>query len=128
MKKIREVIEKFYKLDISTKTRKLKYVYARAIYFELCYKYTIHTYAEIANTLNMNHGSVLHSTKTFPYMLKHSKQLNAEYYMIRQLLNFSLKKPRINARDLVRKYNSLLLKFDVLETAYNELKEKYKKW
>ena len=128
MKRIREVVEKFYKLDISAKTRKLEYVYARAIYFKLCYNHTKHTYSQIADTLNRNHASVLHSIKTFPYMLKHSKQLNAEYYMIRQLLNFSLKKPRINVRDLVRKYNSLLLKFDVLETTYNELKEKYKKW
>ena len=124
MKKIRNVIEKFYKLDISTKTRKLKYVYARAIYFELCYNYTKHTYSQIADTLSMNHASVLHSIKTFPYMLKHDKQLNSEYYLIRQLLDFSLKKPRINAKVLVKKYNSLLLKFDVLETMYNKLKNK----
>ena len=124
MKKIRNVIEKFYKLDISTKTRKLEYVYARAIYFELCYNYTKHTYSQIADTLSMNHASVLHSIKTFPYMLKHDKQLNSEYYLIRQLLDFSLKKPRINAKVLVKKYNSLLLKFDVLETMYNKLKNK----
>ena len=127
MKNIRHVIEKFYKLDISTKTRKLKYVYARAIYFELCYNYTKHTYSQIAKTLDMNHSTVLHSIKSFPYMLRHDKQLNSEYYLIRQLLDFSLKKPRINAKVLVKKYNSLLLKFDVLETMYNELKEKYKK-
>tara|TARA_R110002050_G_scaffold19522_1_gene56115 strand:- start:9 stop:395 length:387 start_codon:yes stop_codon:yes gene_type:complete len=128
MKKIREVIEKFYKIDISTKTRKLKYVYARAIYFELCYNYTKHTYSQIAKTLNMNHGTVLHSIKSFPYMLRHDKQLNSEYYLIRQLLNFSIKKPRINANVLVKKYNSLLLKFDILQTMYNKLKSKTKNW
>ena len=117
MKKIREVIEKFYKLDISTKTRKLKYVYARAIYFELCYKYTIHTYAEIANTLNMNHGSVLHSVREFPYMLKHNKQLNSEFYMIRQLSNINEKKRRVN-----------VIEFDVLETIYKKLKSKTQDW
>ena len=124
MEKIRKVVEKFYKLDISTKTRKLKYVYARAIYFELCYNHTKYTYSQIANTLEMNHGTVLHSIKSFPYMLRHDKQLNSEYYMIRQLLNVSKKPLKIDARELVKKYNSLLLKFDVLQTMYNKLKPK----
>ena len=61
-------------------------------------------------------------------MLRHDKQLNSEYYLIRQLLNFSIKKPRINANVLVKKYNSLLLKFDILQTMYNKLKSKTKNW
>tara|TARA_R100001463_G_scaffold83631_2_gene138169 strand:- start:1045 stop:1422 length:378 start_codon:yes stop_codon:yes gene_type:complete len=124
MEKIRKVVEKFYKLDISTKTRKLKYVYARAIYFELCYNHTKYTYSQIAKTLEMNHATVLHSIKSFPYMLRHDKEFNSEYYMIRQLLNVSKKPLKIDARELVKKYNSLLLKFDVLQTMYNKLKPK----
>ena len=128
MKRIREVVEKFYKLDISAKTRKLEYVYARAIYFKLCYNHTKHTYSQIADTLNRNHATVLHSVREFPYMLKHSKKLNNEYYIIKELLSFSKKKPRIDVTSLIRKYNNLLLKFDSLEFLYNELKEKYKNW
>ena len=79
MKKLRNVVEKYFKIDISTKTRKLEYVYARAIYFTLCYKFTNAKVVEIAKTLNMNHATILHSLKTFPYMLKHSSKLNTDY-------------------------------------------------
>ena len=96
MKKLRNVVEKYFKIDISTKTRKLEYVYARAIYFTLCYKFTNAKVVEIAKTLNMNHATILHSLKTFPYMLKHSSKLNTDYFLIKELANVNKKNKKID--------------------------------
>ncbi|QDP51996.1 MAG: hypothetical protein GOVbin2700_33 [Prokaryotic dsDNA virus sp.] len=128
MKKLRNVVEKYFKIDISTKTRKLEYVYARAIYFTLCYKFTNAKVVEIAKSLNMNHATILHSIKTFPYMLKHSSKLNTDYFLIKELANVNKKNKKIDVDKLVNMYNRLLIKFDVLEAMYKKLEAKNKKW
>ena len=128
MKKFREIIEKYFKIDISTKTRKLEYVYARAIYFTLCYEFTNAKVVEIAKSLNMNHATILHSLKIFPYMLKHSSKLNTDYFLIKELANINKKNKKIDVDKLVNMYNRLLIKFDVLETMYKKLEAKNKKW
>ena len=63
MKSIRNIVEKHFGIDISNKTRKFEYVFARACYYKICRDFGGYQYNKIAKTLNKNHATVLHALK-----------------------------------------------------------------
>jgi hypothetical protein len=124
MKHYRDIVEKYFSINIAEKNRKLKYVYARAIYFYLCDKYSKAHRTEVAESIDRHRCTVLHSLKTFPYMLKHDKQLKMDLYLIKQLANIKDSQREMSIKKLVNAYNNLLIKFDVLKTLYDREKNK----
>lgn len=65
---IKEDVESVFNIDITRKTRKREYVYARAIFFKLAYEYSGKTLKKIGSYLsrgddNYNHATVLHACK-----------------------------------------------------------------
>jgi hypothetical protein len=124
MKKVRAIIEKFYGIDISVKCRKRTYVYPRYIYYYICYNDLKMTYYAIAKSLDKNHASVLYGVKELPYIMKYDKKVSQDYQFIRILTQQKHSKMGVSLKDLVKKYNDLLLKFGKLEAAYKKLMEK----
>jgi hypothetical protein len=65
--KIKELILKELKVDISEQSRKREIIEARALYFYLVRKiYTKRSLQSIAADFDMNHATVVHALKNFP--------------------------------------------------------------
>jgi len=110
----RDIIERFYNIKLDDKSRLRKYIYARAMYYYICNKYTNYNTSEIGRTLNKCHATVLYGISQFPYMLKFDKKLNEDFFYIRELCNFN-NKPKIDLEELLHKYNALVIKYDILK-------------
>jgi len=79
-KEIREEIESKTGLDLSKKKRSREYVYTRAVYFKLCRENTELSLESIADTVGLNHATVIHSIKNvFPLIMKYDKQYATLY-------------------------------------------------
>ncbi len=79
-KGIRTYIESCLNIDISKRTRKRNYVYARAVYFKLCREYTKLSLDDIGQTMGMDHASVVHSiNKVFDSVVLYDKFLEDLY-------------------------------------------------
>lgn len=77
---IRTYIESCLNIDISKRTRKRNYVYARAVYFKLCREYTKLSLDDIGQTMDMDHASVVHSiNKVFESVVIYDKFLEDLY-------------------------------------------------
>jgi len=73
---VRNFIEDKTELDISRKSRKRKYVYARSMFFYLSRKYAGCSYSEIAKEVKCNHASVIYSIRhTVPVIFREEPQL-----------------------------------------------------
>jgi hypothetical protein len=124
MKKVRAIIEKFYGIDLSLPSRKRTHVYPRYIYFYICYHNLNMTYYKIAQSVNKNHATVLYGVRELPYIMKYDKKVSQDFQFIKILCKQNHVKMSVDLSTLVKKYNDLLLKFDKLESAYSDLKEK----
>tara|TARA_R100000329_G_scaffold151490_1_gene147927 strand:+ start:9651 stop:10055 length:405 start_codon:yes stop_codon:yes gene_type:complete len=125
MEKYLRVVNKHFGLDITEKTRKFEYVFARACYYYLCRKFGGFSYSKIGMSVNKNHATVLHGLKELPYMIKHDdvclKKYNA--LMSKFDVNMCVQKNTITVETLVRDYNFLLLENDKLRGENAELRE-----
>ena len=114
MEKYKKIIEQFYNISLDNNSRLRKYIYARAMYYYICNKHTNYNVSEIGRSLNKCHATVLHSLKEFPFMLKYDKKLNEDFFYIRELCNFN-SKPKMHLEELLHKYNTLVIKYDILK-------------
>ena len=79
-KGIRTHIENCLNIDLSLRTRKRNYVYARAVYFKLCKEYTRLSLNDIGLSINMDHASVLHAiNNVFPLVMQYDGHLQDLY-------------------------------------------------
>jgi|TARA_R100000479_G_scaffold172186_1_gene116526 hypothetical protein len=125
MEKYRKIVEKYFGLDISAKTRKFEYVFARACYYYLCREFGGFSFSKIAKTMNKNHATVMHSLKELPYMVKHDEISLKKYNKLISKFNPSMcvKTEKMGIQRLVRDYNLLLLENDQLKLKIKELEE-----
>ena len=110
----RDIIERFYNIKLDNKSRERKYVYARAMYYYVCNKYTNYNVSQIARSLYKNHATVLYALKELPNMLKFDKKLKQDFFFIRELCNFH-NKPDMDLEELLHKYNALVIEYDILK-------------
>lgn len=87
--KIKELILKELKVDITEQSRKREIIEARALYFYLVRKiYTKRSLQSIASDFAMNHATVVHSLKNFPvYENYNSKILDCKNLILKLLGN-----------------------------------------
>jgi|TARA_R100001463_G_scaffold23238_5_gene55779 predicted transcriptional regulator len=107
IEKIRKEVEQATMQDLSTRRRQRELVYARAIYFKLCKEKTTLTLQQIADTLGVNHATVLHAIKNvFPEMVTHEPLYKEIYESIRDQEDLAYLKENYNA--LRKQYDKLL--------------------
>lgn len=125
MEKYLKVVNKHFGLDITEKTRKFEFVFARACYYYLCRKFGGFSFSKIGKSVNKNHATVLHSLKELPYMIKHDEVYLKKYnaLMSKFDMNMCVQKNTITVETLVRDYNFLLLENDKLRGENAELRE-----
>ncbi len=105
--KIRKEVEEATMQDLSSRRRQRELVYARAIYFKLCKEKTTLTLQQIADTLGVNHATVLHAIKNvFPEMVAHEPLYKEIYESIRDQEDLAYLKENYNA--LRKQYDKLL--------------------
>ena len=80
IKKIRKEVEEATSQDLSVKSRNRQLVYARAIYFKLCKEKTTFTLQRIADTLEVNHATVLHAINNVFPVIEREEPLLYEIY------------------------------------------------
>ena len=111
--KIRKEVEEATMQDLSSRRRQRELVYARAIYFKLCKEKTTSTLKKIADTLNLNHATVLHGINNiFPIIKKEEPFLYRVYSKIKN--NDDLNHIKENYYALRKEHESLLVKYENL--------------
>ena len=74
--KLKDIIRKETKLDVDTKTRKREIVEARALYLNILKELEPNrTLQNLADTLDLNHATVIHSLKSYKYYEKFNPSL-----------------------------------------------------
>lgn len=81
---IKEVVEQYYELDITTNTRKREFVEARGMYFYLSRQYTRVSLSSIGKTVKRDHSTVLHFERTVKDWIGFDPQLKKDYEIINE--------------------------------------------
>lgn len=111
--KIRKEVEQATMQDLSSRRRQRELVCARAIYFKLCKEKTTSTLKSIADTLGLNHATVLHGiNNVFPLIKKDEPYLYEIYSRIKNSDDLKYIKENYNA--LRKEHESLINKYEKL--------------
>ena len=109
---VREDIEQSVGFSLNKRSRKRELVEARSVYYKVCRDKLFMGYQEIADSLEKNHATVLHSVKNVFPQLKH---WNYNYYQLYLDLTDSTDelletKKRLNSLDLeqLKQVNKLI--------------------
>jgi hypothetical protein len=118
--KIKEIIAKELKVDITDKRRNREIIEGRALYFYLVKKlYTKRSLQSIASDLDMNHATVIHSLKNYPiYETYNTKILDCKNLILHLLGNNP--EQELTQEDIYKK------KLQDLEEQLNKPRNEYK--
>jgi len=146
---IKEIVEKYYQLDITKLTRKREYVEARAVYYNLVRDNTRMSLSAIGKSMGKDHSTVLHFIKQLKDWVTYDKQIQKDYEILTEEVKVSIE---VNPEDfkagktiegfyqkqyaIVTKENKILLKekeslegkLKRLLVRYNALNESFKEF
>jgi chromosomal replication initiation ATPase DnaA len=118
LSQIKILVSKDLKINIKKNSRIRKYVYGRAIYFKLCKEFTHASLAEIGESVNREHATVIHGLEVFNMIALYNDTIMSSYNRIRNALlqegNQALKRYsevhywRIKYEDLLKDHDELL--------------------
>jgi len=112
---IKEIVERYFEINISRNTRKRQYVEARAIYFKLCREFTQLSLGQIGESVNRDHASVLHGVRSINNWVQVDKRMNNSMRILKnKIINYQVEKD-----ETVELNESIVLK-------YLELKDQVK--
>ena len=129
IKHIEELVNNYFQLDITRKTRQRKYIEARFIYFKLAKKFTEMSLVQIAKTTKQNHATVLHGIKTLENLMEIDKRLKFNYKLLEnKSADFDQREINLNefTEGLVQKYMTLKQLNKELTEQVNKLTEENK--
>jgi len=84
---VREIIEDYYKLDITKVTRRRPYIEARAIYYKLLRDNTHYSLSAIGKTMDKDHATVLYFTRKAKDWIKFDKEFEQDYLILSERFN-----------------------------------------
>lgn len=133
-KEIRARVEEYLQVDLNKRNeknkhvRETKYTLARAVYYQLCRRYSNLSYQDIANTLDQNHATVLHAVKNiFPSLESWKEKKYIEVYedICEEMepIKARLKKEAREARDYLAILDENLELKMMLDSALKELND-----
>ena len=83
---IKKLVEQYYELDITSQTRKRKYVEARAMYYRLVRDNTRLSLECIGKTVSRDHASVLHGVNTLSDWVETDPTIRGRYILLKNQL------------------------------------------
>ncbi len=131
---ILKLVEKETNLDVTKKTRKREYVYARSVYFKICREKTLASFREIGELVGRDHASVIHGIKVFDVLevMKEERWLQV-YKSISREVEFSVlnylkanhveEYHKLKYKRLKTKYNFLLTRLRQVDSGWAEKQE-----
>lgn len=79
-KQILTYVQDRTKVDVSKKTRRREFVYARSLYFKLIREHTSMSFSEMGRNMKVDHATVIHSiSNTFPTAFRYGKAIREAY-------------------------------------------------
>ena len=84
---VREIVEDYYKLDITKVTRRRPYIEARAIYYKLLRDNTHYSLSAIGKTMEKDHATVLYFTRKAKDWIKFDKEFEQDYLALSERFN-----------------------------------------
>ena len=87
---VKAIVEDYYKLDITTKSRQNQYIESRAVYYYILREKFKYTLGAIAKIMNKNHATILHFTKQFDSWINHDRMLRYDYSEIEARIDKAL--------------------------------------
>lgn len=131
---IKGIVEDYYKLDITTPTRKRPYIEARAIYYKLLRDHTHYSLHAIGATMEKDHSTVLYFTRKAKDWLLYDKDFENDFLTLNNKL---VKAKELNPDGFKRaetlegfwegQYSKLDKQYKELEIRYNYLQSQLKK-
>lgn len=131
---IKGIVEDYYKLDITTPTRKRPYIEARAIYYKLLRDHTHYSLHAIGATMEKDHSTVLYFTRKAKDWLLYDKDFENDFLTLNNKL---VKAKELNPDGFKRaetlegfweaQYSKLNKQYKELEIRYNYLQSQLKK-
>tara|TARA_R100000742_G_C4269778_1_gene88346 strand:- start:416 stop:811 length:396 start_codon:yes stop_codon:yes gene_type:complete len=86
IKKVKQIVNNVFSVDVLLKSRKRKYVNARMVYSKILREQNF-TYYHIGLSLLKNHASILHYVKSIDWILSYDKKLLKKYEQCLDLLD-----------------------------------------
>ena len=125
--KIKEIVERETGHDLTQVSRKTELVYTRAMYYNLCREYTLHSLEAIGKSVGKNHATVLHGIKLYrDWIDQHEERYIQAYEKIDKLVSreFKRQNQKYKGRDFYRrKYAKVLLELRDVHTKHRNLKK-----
>lgn len=120
---IRKYVESQLKVDLTSKCRQRKYVYARAIYYELAALYAIDKLGRkismnaIGKSLGRHHATVLHHRSvTFPMLMECEEKYKYAFESFKKVKHYDTE------QSINQKYDVLFSDYLVIKSNYDNLK------
>jgi len=124
--KIKEIVETETGIELNNKSRRTELVYTRAMYYNLCREYTLHSLDVIGKSVDKNHATVLHGLKLYrDWIEQHEERYIQSYERIDKLVSreFKRENQKYRGRDFYkRKYAKVLLELRDVSTKHRNLK------
>ena len=125
--KIKEIVERETGHDLTQVSRKTELVYTRAMYYNLCREYTLHSLEAIGKSVGKNHATVLHGIKLYrDWIDQHEERYIQAYEDIDKFVSreFKRENAKYRGRDFYkRKYVKVLLELRDVNTKHRNLKK-----
>ena len=131
---VKTLVEDYYKLDITTPTRKRPYIEARAIYYKLLRDHTHYSLHAIGATMEKDHSTVLYFTRKAKDWLLYDKDFENDFLTLNNKL---VKAKELNPDGFKRaetlegfwegQYSKLDKQYKELEIRYSYLQGQLKK-
>jgi len=126
IEKIKEIVETETGIELNNKSRRTELVYTRAMYYNLCREYTLHSLDVIGKSVDKNHATVLHGLKLYrDWIEQHEERYIQSYERIDKLVSreFKRENQKYRGRDFYkRKYAKVLLELRDVQTKHRNLK------
>lgn len=84
-KAIKNIVNSYYGIDVSAKSRKFPYIKGRVICYKIMRDEFNMTYNDIARHFNKNHATILSALKDFPFLTKFDPIVQKEYIEIKHI-------------------------------------------
>ena len=126
-KKIKELVEQVYKVDITNSCRESRFVQARLIYYKLCIEFSQLNQTNIAKSIGRNHATLIHAMKQWDVYIRFFEGFEKNYNFIKAALleakMFPNVKKRITLDELLIKYNALMVENEQLKIKLGQSKK-----
>ena len=136
-KLIKEIVDKYFNMDIATLTRKVAYVEGRALYYKLCRSHSRLSLAVIGEYVGKDHATAINGIKKLEGWMEYDKRMRYHYDELNKIVKEGLEhydddEGYVTLEDVYQKrHNDLVDRYEsshkALNNKYDNLNDKYNK-